>query len=331
MHVLHSLWDTEAFYIWAESSALPLINQGSSGIRAHPFSLPGKELETKISRAFHLNGGRTRALVLKIPSGKKGPLPSPWLLREDYISEKPAGLIECAVDAIALEPNLAANFLLGLPVHPPESVAYADSMRFWSRLALFSLELVAREQFVPAVRKRATIWKAVMDETDLKRLDGFSKAMPASCQALGSLPADRSSPGDLARSFVDRMVDSLVRSSLEQLTLLPPRRGRRPRMTPLPQQFLLSLTSMDPSLEASAEEIAAFAEKLDSWTGDLEPKTVSVPFRTCFRLEAPAEKETWRLSFFLQAKDDRSLMVSAGDVWKTKSDGIIDLIMLLKR
>ncbi len=326
MHVLHSLWDTEAFYIWAESSDLPLINQGfsasSEGIRAHPFSLPGKELKRKISRAFHLNGARTKALHLRIPSGKKGPLPSPWLLREDYISQKPAGLIEYAVDALSIESELAANFLLGLPVHPPKSLTYADSMRFWSRLALFSLELVAKEQFVPAVRERASLWKAVMDETDLKRFDSFSKAMPASCQALKLLPADKSSPRDLAKSFVDRMTDSIVRRSLKQVVLLPPRRGRKPRVTPLSQQFLLSLTSKDPELEASTEEITAFAKKVDSWTGELEPKAVAVPFRTCFRLQAPAEEETWNLSFFLQAKDDRSLMVPAGDVWKTKSDAL---------
>ncbi len=284
--------------------------------------MPGKELKTQISRAFHLNDANTRSLVLRIPSGKNGPLPSPWLLREDYISQKPAGLTECAVDAIALEPDLAAKLLLDLPVHPPQGVVYADSMRFWSRLALYSLELVAKEQFMPAVRVRTSLWKAVMDENDMERLDRFSKAVPPSCQALRSFPTDRSSPKDLTRSFVDRMVDSLVRSSLRQLTLLPPRRGRRPRVTPLPQQFLQSLTSMDPTLEASTEEIAAFAEKMNSWTGELEPKAVSVPFRTCFRLEAPAEEETWRLSFFLQAKDDRSLMVPAGEVWRTKSDAL---------
>ena len=53
---------------------------------------------------------------------RKHLFPRPWLLRKDYISEKPAGLIECSVDAIALEPNLAANFLLGLPVHPPRAL-----------------------------------------------------------------------------------------------------------------------------------------------------------------------------------------------------------------
>ena len=326
MYVLHSLWDTEAFYIWAESSALPLVNQGysvsSEGIPAHPFSLPGKELKTQISRAFHLNGAKTRALILRIPSGKNGPLPSPWLLREDYISQKPAGLIECAVDVLALAPDLAAKFLLDLPIHPLKGVVYADSMRFWSRLALYSLELVAKEQFVPAVRERYSLWKAVMDETDLERLDRFSKAMPPSCQALRLFPTDKSSPKDLARSFVDGMADSLVRGSLEQLTLLPPKRGRRPRVIPLPQQFLLSLTSKDPTLEASTEEVAAFAKKMNSWISELEPKAVSVPFRTCFRLQAPAEEETWRLSFFLQAKDDRSLMVPAGEVWRTKSDAL---------
>jgi len=34
--------------------------------------------------------------------------------------------------------------------------------------------------------EKFSLWKAAMDETDLKRLDGFSKAMPAIWQALGS-------------------------------------------------------------------------------------------------------------------------------------------------
>ncbi|MEI6104384.1 MAG: hypothetical protein WCP70_10605 [Methanothrix sp.] len=48
MQVLHSLWDTETFYIWAESSALPLSVGKSDGRRKkhpsahpHPFALPG--------------------------------------------------------------------------------------------------------------------------------------------------------------------------------------------------------------------------------------------------------------------------------------------------
>jgi len=30
MQVLHSLWDTETFHIWSESSALPLVHAGKT-------------------------------------------------------------------------------------------------------------------------------------------------------------------------------------------------------------------------------------------------------------------------------------------------------------
>ena len=125
-------------------------------------------------------------------------------------------------------------------------------------------------------------------------------------------------------------MDSLVRSSLKDIPLLPPRRGRKPLFVPLPKQFLLSLTSEDSSLKAPTDELAAFASKLESWTSELQPKAVDVPVRTCFRLEAPSEDETWRLGFFLQARDDRSLLVPAEEVWRTKSGALTLLKKRLK-
>jgi len=334
MQVLHSLWNTKTFYIWAESSALSLISANSDNRTEkplpHPFALTEKELKRHLSETFHLDGSETETLVLRLPSGKGGPLPSPWFLSEDYISEKAFCLIECTVPALAIKPNLAIDRLLDMPVHPPQGTAYSDSMLFWSKLALISLELVAREQFVPLAREGRSVWTAVIDETDAERLKVFSSSMPPSCLGFISPLAANLSPSVLVRSFLDSAVDSLVRNSLRGATLLPPRRGRKPLVVPLPQQFLLSLTSEDPGLNASDEELAAFADVLDSWTSELQLKTVDMPFRTCFRLEAPAEDETWRLGFFLQARDDRSLLVPAGDVWRTRSGALTLLKKRLK-
>jgi len=55
-----------------------------------------------------------------------------------------------------------------------------------------------------------------------------------------------------------------------------------------------------------------------------------MPFRTCFRLEAPSVDETWRLGFFLQARDDRSLLVPAENVWRTRSEALTLLKKRLK-
>ena len=128
-------------------------------------------------------------------------------------------------------------------------------------------------------------------------------------------------------------VDALVRSSLDGVSLLPAQRGRRPKHVPLPIQFLAALTSQETGLSASAPELVSFSLKMDSWTAQIHPKIEDVPFRTCFRLEAPGVEEdddAWCLAFFLQAKDDKSLLVPAKEVWQTKSRALTFLKKRLK-
>ena len=160
-------------------------------------------------------------------------------------------------------------------------------MLFWSQLALFSLELVAREQFVPTVRETNALWRPVIIEQDMERLKIFFKSMPPSCLGLLVLQKTESSPSNLVTSFLDNAVNSLVHNSLLGVTLMPSRRGRPPKAVPLAQQFLAALTSKEPGLKASSEEITSFSREIESWTSQILPKVVDVPFRTCFRLEAP--------------------------------------------
>ncbi|MCX6672938.1 MAG: DEAD/DEAH box helicase [Methanothrix sp.] len=337
MQVLHSLWDAETFYIWAESSALPLSSAGKSTNRkkqepqSHPFALPGIDLKNLLQDTFPWSddGCREEALALLLPSSKSGPLPSPWLLREDNISEKPSLLGAYSVPALGLEAGSALDLLLELPTHPPQGIAYADSLLFWSQLALFSLELVSRELFVPAVRKGRALWKAVIDEPDQERLNIFIRSLPPSC--LGLQPGPMATPSRLVHSFVNIAVNTLVHNSLIGITLLPARRGRMPKKVPLPDQFLSALTSKETGLSTSASELVSFSLKLNSWVSQIHPEIEDVPFRTCFRLEAPCEDDaTWSLAFFLQAKDDRSLLVPAKEVWHTKSPALTFLKKRLK-
>ena len=96
-------------------------------------------------------------------------------------------------------------------------------------------------------------------------------------------------PSRLVHSFVNSAVDALVRSSLDAVSLLPAQRGRRPKIVPLPIQFLAALTRKEAGLSASAPELVSFSLKMDSWTAQIHPKIEDVPFRTCFRLEAPGD------------------------------------------
>jgi SNF2 family DNA or RNA helicase len=250
-------------------------------------------------------------------------------LREDCLNEKPSLLGNYSVQALGQKIRFALDFLLELPIHPPQGIAYADSLLFWSQLALFSLELISREQFVPALEKNRAFWRAVIDEPDRERLDIFIRSFPLSCLSLSTL--GQATPDHLVHSFVNSAVNAIVLSSLDGVSLLPSKRGRRPKNIPLPNQFLSALTGQEPDLSASAQELAAFSSKLDSWTGQIHPKIEDVPFRTCFRLESPdSEKAAWSLAFFLQANDDRSLLVPAKDVWKTRSQALTFLKKRMK-
>jgi SNF2 family DNA or RNA helicase len=341
MQVFHSLWDSdsETFFIWAESSDLPL--SSSSGPdngkekppQPHPIAQVASDQSDRLFQIFPSYGGRAQTLKICLPSGKSGPLPSPWLLREDYVPEKPTSLIECTVPALAFDSGTAVDLLLDMPLHPPPGTVHADSMLFWSELALFSLELVSRQQFVPALQGDRALWKAVIDENDEMRVKVFFESIPPSCLSFSPSKGETSQPHDLVNSFINSAVDFLVRSSLKETSLLPTRRGRHAKTPALPQQFVKALSAEqgEAVLKASASELSAFSGLLDSWTGQLRPPAVDVPFRTCLRLEAPAgDDEIWKLAIFIQAKDDRSLLVSAEEIWRTRSSALTFLKKRLK-
>ncbi len=223
---------------------------------------------------------------------------------------------------------------------------------------------------MPAIKGNAAVWKAVINGDDLERVQTLAEAMPPACRAFvapddGGLeaavqsqsqsqlpPQLPSSPRDLIMSFIDSTVDAFVRRSLESTSLLPPRRGRRPAVTPLPQQFLIALSSGDCALDAPAEALDAFSDEIGGWLSGLKPSAPDVLFRTFFRLDSPPERsddldgdyggagggngdemernrerkraanrdyDIWSVRFFLQATDDPSLLIPAETVWKTRS------------
>ncbi|MCD6207416.1 MAG: hypothetical protein J7J06_05410 [Methanosarcinales archaeon] len=388
MQVLHAIWNTGRLHLWAESSALPLTVPPRRGRppkkakpKAHPFSLPGNVLRDVIVDTF---GGTPSAIAtgtFLLPSTRKGPLPSPWLiLEEDCVSEKATTLSAWNIEMLVFDAHHAFDLLLGLPAHPPHGIAFGGTLGFLIEAAIFSLELIAREQFVPAIKGNAAVWKAVISGDDLERVHTLAEAMPPACRAFApqdddgleaaaqsqsqspsstSPPSHSSSlppsPRDLIMSFIDLTVDAFVRRSIKEASLFPPRRGRRPAVTPLPQQFLTALSSRNSALDAPAEALDAFSDGITGWLSGLKSSAPDVLFRTCFRLDSPPERsndlggdevgvgdedrngnegrdrgrkrrrdanrdyDIWSVHFFLQATDDPSLLIPAETVWKTRS------------
>jgi len=279
----------------------------------------------------HLPSGiETR--TFRLPATKKGPLPSPWLVRDDVVLEQPSGLFPWYTETLTFDPYPALNLLLDLPVHPPHGIAFGSSLQFWILAARFSLEIVARGQYAPAVRDGIALWVPIIDEEDQNRLQMLSKALPPSCLAF----EEQSRPGSRSRekyeskalklviSFINAKVDAFVRRSLitEKIQLRPPLSEQTSDTLSL--QFLHALVDEDSILEATIDELNAFSKKIQFWHSHLKPVSPNSPFRTCFRLDAPSGQEKdggiWQVRIFLQAKDDKSLIVPAEEVWRARSD-----------
>ena len=348
MQVLHAVWANDRLNLWAESSVLPLCATKRRGRqpkkpkpKAHPFALHGDELRgiirniyepTLLKSADHFDETllKYETKTLLLPSTLKGPLPSPWLIREeDYSAEKATELVGWDIETVTFEDcYLAFDFVLGLPERPPHGIAFSSSLRFWVEVARLSLELITRQQFVPAIKagKRdcQAAWEVVITEEDSERVRMLADAMPASCRAFPDIEISGDfSPTDQVLSFINRTIDAFIRKSLASASLLPPRRGRRPRFTPLPEQWLQALSTDNPVLVARSEELNSFSHEIQAWLAQLQPAAPDAAFRTCFRLDPPSSEgenvEDWTVRFLLQAKDDRSLLVPAEDVWKTRS------------
>jgi len=343
MIVLHALWDNIGkLRLWAESSTLPTITpkqrgQQSTKPRPHPFALATGPLREAVGDLFGgLIGESAISAVLAVllPSTRRGPLPSRELIREDRIGDTDEiALTPWNINTLALDPDAALDFLVSLPSRPPYGVAFSSSLRFWVEAAKLSLELITRQCFVPTIkedkpnniRSFRAAWDAVTNEEDSRRVQLLANSMPPSCRAF-LLPDGKRSllPSDLISSFVNRTVDSFVRRSLSSTSLLPLRPSRG--AVSLSEQWIKALSSEDPQLKASTEELASFSKGIKSWLSHIQPIPSDTPFRTCFRLDSPSDDiQEWRVSFHLQASDDRSLLVPAERVWGARS-GVITFL-----
>ncbi len=344
MIVLHALWHNlfpGKLHIWGESSGLSVAPKrgGRPAERTpgrHPFALSHDTLMEAVGElagSLLLKSAATDTLTLRLPSSAKGPLPSPQLVLEDEsIDLKATGLKPWHVSTLTLAPAPTLDFLLALPNNAPRAVAFGSSLRYWAEAAEFSFELVARQCFAPTFqenRNRGTAslrasWEAVLTGEDDERLVTLSTAMPPLCWSFVPDGQGQSSlRQDILLHFLNATVDAFVRESLSVANLLPARRGRRSMTGSLPERWLQALSSDNPALVVPTGELESFSTAMRTWLGQLQPVDSGAAFRTCFRLDPPSEESDsaldWRVSFHLQANDDRSLLVPADKVWKERS------------
>ncbi len=157
-------------------------------------------------------------------------------------------------------------------------------------------------------------------------------------------------------SAIDAFVREGLRTPGPEAASLSVSQTRDRRATKLAHQWLAALSAHDAVIEGSPAELTQFVQSVQSWLGQLRAVERDAPFRTCFRLSAPGEmdneeedaahdplhvvadgdqsgaheqddgkgheteqEQSWHVRFFLQANDDRSLVVPAEKVWQERS------------
>jgi hypothetical protein len=202
----------------------------------------------------------------------------------------------------------------------------SGSLATWVLASKLAMDLVARERMVPTLLQRGgrieARWAAALGSSeDAAKVAALAKSMPPAAHAVP--PAgDRSgavwAPDALLRSYLDGVVDALVRGARGAPSLPPakPKTAGTAR-DGWAERWRTALGSRERSFETDGFAERSVVDALQRWS---EPALGARDrLRACFRLELPVgDGEPFVLRFLLQSPDDPSLLVPAAEVWKTK-------------
>ncbi|MBF2074123.1 MAG: DEAD/DEAH box helicase [Synechococcales cyanobacterium C42_A2020_086] len=232
------------------------------------------------------------------------------------------------VPGLRLTAQEALRLLQSLPLSsmPGEETSWLGAdLRYWSHVARWHLDLLARGKFLPELALATEAkgvswarWRVLIDSAvDQARLEQFTRRMPGSCRSYSedttSPPPDRR---ELLLSFLNSVTDAQVRAvaAAQPLPTAP-----LPKDLPL-RDWLQALGNAAALPDLPGLERLSAA--LTTWTAPLQGQIQSLAaFRTCFYLHPPAPGQTdWTLEYFLQAANDPDFLVSARVVWENPVD-----------
>jgi len=207
----------------------------------------------------------------------------------------------------------------------------SSSLRIWSLVAKFALELIVRGEMIPELTAQSESsfkagWRiSLWMEQDRERFIKLTKAMPLAAYATPYKEKDKNIPPavytakNILQKFLDEAADSLARYSyetFEERNFIPEDFDQA-----WDARFIKSLTGANSLFPIKGFSERSIPQLLNRW---LRPGATSPQwedYRICFRLEiplgSPKNNGKWRISYLLQAVDDPSLLVPSEKVWKS--------------
>ena len=252
------------------------------------------------------------------------------------------------VEGLYLPPDAALQFLRLLPLGAVDSshAWLGGDLRFWSHIARWSLDLLARAKFLPALELPAedapiARWYPLLDSsTDRARLEQFARTMPDGCRVYqanvdGEVGSVKESEGAIASPLTvpllldpKRLLGSFLGSLLDKQVRAIAMQQAMPNLESPLREWLQSLSSKKATVAQNADACEHLATVLSTWTTPLQQYQNALPFassfRTAFILHPPGDDgKTWRLEYGLQAADDANFLLDARTIWQHPVERLI--------
>ncbi|MFA5330849.1 MAG: DEAD/DEAH box helicase [Methanoregula sp.] len=321
------------FFFWGEGPHVPAKKKrGRKPVQRkpspHPYALPQTALKSLLRKFLPgKEQGADESACLMLPTGDEGPEPSPGLSRDGKRStQQKSVLAPWTVPVIAFPIGPVLPFLLS-EGEDTGAVRYGRSIAAWSVAALFACELVAGGSFVPGFKpiKKGIVqgvWRPLLKDEDKKRLTELAAAMPPVIRAHIKPGTPEDSPLRLAGLFVDAAVPTLISLATPRPSPAAPSRHQEPS----PSAEELFYRDLIYGEKNNLDEDLSVVKELTAWLSGPAPARDWEHYTTCFTVQEPEPDESaWTVNFFLQSKDDPTLLVPAGEVWNGRSRSLARL------
>ncbi|MEG4853360.1 SNF2-related protein [Microcoleus sp. B5-D4] len=258
------------------------------------------------------------------------------------------------LEGFCLNPQAAFVFLQSLPLNSTEPDSFVGSdLRFWSHVARWSLDLLARCKFLPGLEKQSdgsaiAKWQPLLDSsTDTLRLATFVKQMPTACRTyqkkegttriltrihglridereseveVRGKKAEESSQLPLAVDLpmgAEELVLGFLSSIVDSQVRSAGSSTLDIKAVSPVRDWLQALQQESGIVQVETAALENLATKLSAWTAPLQNQlSQQSQFRTCFQLIPPSPgKANWNLNYCLQAADENEFLVDATTVW----------------
>ena len=249
------------------------------------------------------------------------------LLYQEYVA------ITNKLSSVILYPWDIAGFKLNvdqllklLAKLPLNKVNYLGAdLRFWGHLYRWSLDLINRQKFLPAIdEKNNAFWQPLLDSNiDQGRLAKFIQTMPSVCRCYVE---EEDSPiipqEELILDFLGTILNAQIKELLNGVPIL--------NSEGMVQPWLESLNSSESDrFQLSRVDSKRLKIAFDNWTLPIQDNLITSDYqlikkqyRICFKLQPPVGQnqndnyDNWKLNYYLQAIDNPDFLFPTEQIWQ---------------